>query len=881
MFDWVSAIVSTGVTNTMINSSKKFKQSVAAPIAAAVVTIVSAAPVHAQNSNPSLIEEVVVTARKREESILDTPIAITAISSADIAAKGIVSFNQLADNTPGITISNISSGRSDRSFQQITLRGFVPSTTLSTLTATFIDGAPVASPSAVAVVTDPARIEILKGPQAAYFGRNTFAGAVNVVNKTPSKELGGSLSLMGGTRNNLDFTGSVEGPFAAGMAGFRIGVHYMTKDGSYKNQANTGQTLGDQQTKTVTLMLTAAPTDNFTAKLFALHSADDDGPSTQGMLSAYEVRSNNGITNVPLISGSSAGVLVLPSMSNCTLLGFTAGRDATEARVSRPFICGAVPKLPKGYSPAQNIVPSTLLSAALANGAQRVVSPSDGVKGYGLVREYWHSHLNLDWKINEAFTLSSLTSINDEYYSEVEDLDNYNTSALVNPLNPTGANPNLTAYWDYVYGVERETRDFSQELRLTYDHGGAFNGVIGASYLKTLVWNDLIALTNEIVSGTARVPQAGKNPVDTKGVFFGGTYKFNDAFRVTAEGRYQKDKVAGFTGSNPAGVSVGSVAAAQYGIAAGKYGPLQKLIEKEYTNFLPRLIAQYDFNPDLMGYLSYSKGVNVGTNTFNTSFLSLSALGLGYANELGISVVQKPERLKNYEIGLKGKFLDGRMTAQIAAYSATWSDQLNYRQRIYAELPVSQGGPGGTGQVVGYANTGGADLKGLEVDIAAKAGEHVDLSFAAAVNDSSIKSYATPSVSQITGIIGDGFKGKQLPQTSKMSANFGAQYTAPLPALNDAEWFARSDVSWKDKQYVDAANLTWIRARTVVNLRTGIKRGPLSVDAYVLNAFNDDNYVSIAQNSLLVPTFVVSGNAYINVGLPELRTFGVRVGYKF
>ena len=872
----------------MQRSENGMKKSTPVPASAALTAAIIAslagatAPALAQStSSASLIEEVVVTARKREESILDTPIAITAISSEAISAKGIVSFNQLADNTPGITISNISSGRSDRSFQQITLRGFVPSTTLSTLTATFIDGAPVASPSAVAVVTDPARIEILKGPQSAYFGRNTFAGAVNVVNKMPGKDLGGSVTLMGGTRNNMDFTGSVDGPLFSGNAGFRLGVHYMNKDGSYKNQANLSQTLGDQETKTVTLMLTAEPTDNFTAKLFTMFSKDDDGPSTQGQLSAYEVRSNNGITNVPLLSGSSAGTLVLPSMANCTLLGFAAGREATEARVSRPFICGAAPKLPKGYSPAQNIVPAALLARALDNGAQRVVSPSDGVKGYGLVREYWHSHLNLDWKLNDAFTLTSLTSINDEFYSEVEDLDNYNTSAFINPLNPTGANANLNAYWDYVYGVERETRDFSQELRLSYDAGGALSGTFGASYLKTLVWNDLIAITNEIVSGTARVPQVGKNPVDTKGVFFGATYKLNDALKITAEGRYQRDKVAGFTGSNPAGVTVGTVAAAQYGINAGKYGPLQKLIEREYNNFLPRLIAQYDFNPDLMGYASYSKGVSVGVNTFNTSFLSLSALGLQYANELGISVVQKPERLKNYEVGLKGKFLEGRVVAQAAAYYAVWDDQLNYRQRIYAELPIAQGGPGGTGQVVGYANTGGTDLKGFEVDIAAKVGDRIDLSFAAALNDSSVKSYATPSVSQVTGVIGDGFKGKQLPQTSRMSANLGAQYTAPLATWGDAEWFARGDLSWKDKQYVDAANLTWIRARTVANVRAGVKRGPLSIDAYVLNLFNDDNYVSIAQNSLLVPTFAVAGNAYLNLGLPELRTYGVRVGYKF
>jgi len=88
---------------------------------------------------------------------------------------------------PGINISNVAAGRSDRSFQQLSLRGFGPSTSLSTLAATFIDGVPVASPTAVMGVTDPARVEILKGPPAAYFGRNTFSGAVSVVNIDPRR----------------------------------------------------------------------------------------------------------------------------------------------------------------------------------------------------------------------------------------------------------------------------------------------------------------------------------------------------------------------------------------------------------------------------------------------------------------------------------------------------------------------------------------------------------------------------------------------------------------------------------------------------------------------------------------------------------------------
>jgi iron complex outermembrane receptor protein len=864
-----------------------------ASLSAATLLLAAGAPARAAESaaDSLQVEEIIVTARKKDESILDTPIAITAVTGEDIAAKGIVSFNALADSTPGVTISNVSSGRSDRSFQQITLRGMVPSTTNSTLTATFIDGAPVASATAIMSVNDPARIEILRGPQAAYFGRNTFAGAVNVVNKLPGDQLGGSVTLMGGTRSNLDLQGAVDGPIGEKF-GFRVSGHFFQKDGSYKNTANPGETLGDQETKTISLLLTAQPTENFSAKLYTMFSEDDDGPSTQGQLSAYTIRAVNGVaapltptvingvTTWPSQPASSAGTLVLPSVSNCNLLGYTAGRDPTEARVSRPYICGAAPSLPAGFSPAQNSLEDALLAASLANPAQRVVSPSQGVDGFGLVRQYWHSHLNLEWKLGESgFTASALTAINDEYYSEVQDLDNYDTRALVNPAAATATRP-VRSFWDFLYGVERETRDFSQELRVSYDRQGKFNGVFGVSYLSTLVWNDLVAITNEIVSGTPRVPQAGKSTVETQGVFFGGTYKFTDTFRVTAEGRYQVDDVTGFTGATP--IVVSPSVATSFGIAAGPYAAISKLVEEEYKNFLPRVIAQYDFSDDVMGYASFSKGVNVGVNTFNTSFLNGSSLLVQTALDLGLSVKQKPERLTNYEFGVKGKFFDGRVIAQAAAYWGTWSDQLNNRQRIIQDLPVSQGGSGATAQASGFANTGETKVRGLELDIATKASEHVDLSFAAAMNDTDIQSYTSPSISQLTGVIGDQFKGRQLPLTAKYSANLGAQYSGNAAFVDDGQWFARADLSWKDKQFVDAANLTWIKARTVVNLRAGISKGPLSVDAYVLNAFDDDNYVSIAQNSLLTPNFALTAfNGYLNLGLPELRTYGARVSYKF
>lgn len=314
--------------------------------------------------------DITVTARKREERLLETPIAIVAVSGEEISDKGIVSLTDLIDTTPGINVTSNNSGRNDRSFQQISMRGFTPSTTDSTLVASFIDGVPVSSSSALNSITDPARVEVLKGPQSAYFGRNAFAGAVNVVNKTPSDTFGGSMSASVLSRDGYDILGSLEGPIIPELLGFRITGRAFQRGGSYVNGANAEEHLGDQKTRSVSGYLELTPTSDLSIRAFGMYSKDDDGPSAQGMISAYEVKNAN-------------GTVLVPGRANCTLNGFTAGRVATEARVANPFICGEAPALLPGFGPAQNTDISPAMAAALANGAFRPVSPEDGVQGYG------------------------------------------------------------------------------------------------------------------------------------------------------------------------------------------------------------------------------------------------------------------------------------------------------------------------------------------------------------------------------------------------------------------------------------------------------------------------------------------------------------------
>ena len=116
-------------------------------------SLLYAAPAFAQDAAPaSMPGEIVVTARKNGEDILKTPVTVAAMTSEELDVRGIVSMDDVAEATPGININNSSSGHADRSFQQVVLRGFTPSTTLATTTSTFIDGVAVSSPSQINAV---------------------------------------------------------------------------------------------------------------------------------------------------------------------------------------------------------------------------------------------------------------------------------------------------------------------------------------------------------------------------------------------------------------------------------------------------------------------------------------------------------------------------------------------------------------------------------------------------------------------------------------------------------------------------------------------------------------------------------------------------------
>ena len=183
--------------------------------------------------------DIVVTARRREESLKDVPIAVTALTGDQLKDRQANSIKDIAAYTPGLSINSDSVGRAF-----ISIRG-IGTTLIDTVqpgVGIFIDG--VYQPNTSYLnnpIVDVARIEVLRGPQGTLFGNNTLGGAINVITRQPSNQWTGRFdSAIAGPDNYASVSGTVSGPIVKDVLQFRLGASYHEQDGFQRNTLAIG-----------------------------------------------------------------------------------------------------------------------------------------------------------------------------------------------------------------------------------------------------------------------------------------------------------------------------------------------------------------------------------------------------------------------------------------------------------------------------------------------------------------------------------------------------------------------------------------------------------------------------------------------------------------
>ncbi|MDB5968387.1 MAG: hypothetical protein JWQ90_837 [Hydrocarboniphaga sp.] len=217
------------------------------------------APELKRGSSSRLIEEIVVTAQKREEKLQDVPISISAFSADTLDARGLVNIQDLALATPGLQFTDLAS------YSIIFLRGvgtdaFIPSADPSI--ATYVDG--VYFPSAHSLAQSFGalqRIEVLKGPQGTLFGRNSTGGAINVVTKDPDQSQATEIQTSYGRFDDFKFRGYTNIPLNDTLA-TSLSVVYNNSDPYYVRDNADGRPLMQDITRGGRIKLRWTPLDS-------------------------------------------------------------------------------------------------------------------------------------------------------------------------------------------------------------------------------------------------------------------------------------------------------------------------------------------------------------------------------------------------------------------------------------------------------------------------------------------------------------------------------------------------------------------------------------------------------------------------------------------
>jgi iron complex outermembrane receptor protein len=661
--------------------------------------------------------EITVTARRREETLLQIPVAISAMSDKVLEARGVKDLQAISSFTPGFQYVNENLGRNDRGFTTLTFRGMEAGTFLATRqpAQAFLDGIPIVGGN-IPGLDDVERVEVIKGPQSAYFGRSTFSGAINFISKNPSYEWGGRIKADVGRFGSSDTNLMVEGPLVADKLAFRLSGRYYTTDGQYVNAADSAQRLGARSTKSVAGTLLYEPTDNFHAKLFLGVWKDRDGPA--------------------------ADALTGEAQRNCNPLGGPVNT----------YVCGKIPTIPASQIGKVTTVTQRFRDLILQNGANLAsVIDENFLNGAGLERHAIQSTVALGYEFDSGIGIDLSGGYN---YNAFEIVPGTSVSNSTRRPNPNfGVIPGAPRYQEELQTrVDQENFGYGGELRISSPAKQDFRWMLGvSSFFQQAQGRSFGEGTTP--TGFNDSALVTDRDVLTTGVFTALAYDFFTRFTINLEARYQWDNVnSQVTKPTP--------------------GPVYK---KTFKSFQPRAILQFKATDDINLYVSAARSYRPGDFNANLGQFT-DAERAEIERETGASsIVLAQEKLWMYEGGIKGKFFDGRLTGTLAGYYGDWTNIQVFTNLTIGRTPAN---PLGRGIDIATAS-GDATLYGAEFEGSLKLSDSLTADFGFAYTRVKLGSnYLCSACGPLIGT--RTVTGKQKARVPEYTGNFGLTYSRPI-----------------------------------------------------------------------------------------------------
>jgi iron complex outermembrane receptor protein len=901
------------------------------------------APAAASAAASNTIEELVVTAEKRSQSLQDVPVAISAYTSEKRDLLGINSVQDMTNFTPGLEYSS--------QLDRISLRGVGRLTNVQSAdpgVATYSDGVYTSSTveaGKTPIFTD--RVEVLRGPQGTLYGRNSIGGAINVISKRPTEEPYAEVRATVANFGRTLLEGAVSGPLAPDLQ-FRLAGNWeKQRDGYYKN------------------IVPGMPSEGNVIDQYYVEGQLQAkfGEHLDGWVKASVAGWNNG--------GGGPGARAT----------YTTGPiNTTEYLPSALFVnpgyaCSGVPTNVMNASPSGCVNPANRDPRKFAADTANSVSLDETY----IFSTQWTYHF-------EGADLKYIGGYDNYHYTLIADQDMTAIQGFTLPvapffgafgptigaqLTPCSVTPGCTGVNvrpRYASTYQEDKHWVSHELNLSSSGDGALQWLVGAYYYKegvkqpvfTTLFDQAQLASSGIVNAGAAVNPRGVSadnllrPYDDRPEVHDESYagfgqidwKFAPTWKTTLGIRYSHDHKYGSeavrlvcyavtsclnaSGSivtpeglgstytppvdvtaavvNLASLPPGVVPGGINGVTFTPDGFAHRNYDANFSAVTGTAGLQWDPDRDTMMYARYSRGYKAG------------GFNVGISTTEGAFPKTNPEHANNYEVGLKKELFHHTLQTNVAIY------YLDYRD-FQAPVTIPAVG-GGVAQPQGvFLNVPKAVSYGIELETTWSPIDNLQFLLSYAYDDAHITKLQgvidpadptgvqpgarpigpltactgigtatqTPNCDIYSGFVqrGQDLSGNQLPQSTKNKVALNATYTWEMErgSLSPSVSYI-----WRDKQYGSIFQRFYNEAPSWSQVDARVtwkdKDNRYSVIAYVKNLFDDLGYDGGASGARLAGTNIgpsiaspqvnlVQPGFNITYPLTPPRTYGVEFQYRF
>jgi iron complex outermembrane recepter protein len=688
------------------------------------------------------LEEITVTARRREENLQSTPVAVTALTGEALETRAAASIDAVSQFVPNVQFDGAAALSGGAYNATVFIRG-IGQNDFAIFSdpgaAMYLDGVYLGrSIGGIMEAVDLERVEVLRGPQGTLFGRNTIGGAVNIVSRQPGDELEGEVSLTGGSFNRLDGKAVVNVPFSDTFA-TRFTVASINRDG-YQERLTDGKDPGDRDATIgrVQALWKASESIDIALSLDATRVRQNSAPLTLVDVAPVGVPFQN------LYNGLVAPGLGIPAPNGVS----TVNASWRTSDIDQTWAGG----------PSVNDLDT--------RGASLTVDWDLGKRAIKSITAYRELEaLFARDGDNTPFTFRETINDDDQHQFSQE-------------LHLAGSSFGDRFVWLLgAYYFDESAREegkanlaigtFAALEALTLPAGTTWCGLPGPNPRAIATCPPPLrfggAGNPNNVSVDVGVDLFTRVANESVALFGQGTFDITDMLSVTAGLRWTQDDK--------------EVQLVHFREASGRYvvgAPgTQDTFKEQWSEVTPKLGLELQLTDDALLYVSYAKGYKSGG--FNARPLS------------GIAEVQTPydpEIVDSYEVGAKTRWWDRRVTANLAAFFNDYTDM----QLTINATPQNF-----------VRNAGEAEIKGAELEIVARLAQGFDVNMAAGYLDAKY----TELDPQLATLNPPLTVNKELVKAPEWTFSAGMQYRFGLGA---GEIVLRGDWAYKSKVFHDVFN---------------------------------------------------------------------------